>query len=128
MCLAAALAEQGPDGKHDARLLFEHACKHGLAVGCTNWAASVWTSPHDERWQCLYRVFEKTCEPQDPFGCGMTGRLLIEDGSSPIDIATGLVFVQQACVSYAGTCRMLARYIEQGRLGPVDHALIAGLM
>lgn len=125
---AIRLQHQDPNDP-EVEQLFLAACKGGLAIGCTNWAAERWVVGRRTPWRCLYRVFEKSCGVGEPFGCGMMGRLLVEDGNADEDRARAQKILQQACDRYAGgSCRMLAWYIEQGRFGPPDKTRVDDLM
>ena len=119
-CFSRAIEIQGAEGSEQEILeLFKRTCTHGLATGCTNWAATAWTEKHME-WRCLFRVFQKSCDAGEPFSCGMKGRLLIEEGKSAADLVLGRVWLEHACALYAGTCHLLAIYLEDGTFAAAD--------
>lgn len=127
-CFNRAILKQNAHGaESEITQLFLGACKLGLGTGCTNWAAASWTKARGSSAACLYRVFEKTCAIGDPFGCGMLGRMLIENGTSPVDLVRGRVFLSLACAQNPITCTLLAIYLEKDTFGPPNHAKAAEL-
>jgi hypothetical protein len=76
-CLALGYEVQKNPGKEDEAVrLYRRACLLGAANGCTNYAASIWARPHtDSDLACARRTFEKACSAEEPFACGMVGRL-----------------------------------------------------
>jgi len=127
-CVALALEIDRTKDAHEAQDLYERACRLGLATGCTNWGAHVWTHCKNVSSTCLARVFDKTCKSGDPWGCGMVARLLVENSKSPLDHARGIIMLEQACDEAPITCRMLARYVEKGNFGSPDPAWVEDLM
>jgi hypothetical protein len=111
----------------EATELFAQACRLGLTLGCTNWAAHQWTNDRND-WHCTNHVFSRACAFKEPMACGMVGRLMIEKGT-PNDISRGRKRLESACDEFGGgPCRMLALYMEKGLFGAVNQATIVALM
>lgn len=112
----------------EAQRVFERVCRDGLANGCTNWAANAWARETEISDECMLRMFEKTCEAGDPFGCGMLGRYEIEARKSVAHHAKGFMKLERSCRELQGPpCHYLAMYIEEGVFGKPDKALVADL-
>lgn len=108
--------------------LFKQACKNGLALGCTNWAAGRLFDENPDL-SCLYRVFDKACDVKDTFGCSMTARILIEWPRTPLDKWIGYSQLVNRCAAFDGPpCRFLAWYYEQGTFSGGSPLLIKGLL
>lgn len=129
-CFNFAIALQARDGEStQPRQYFERACKAGLAIGCTNWGANMMASGAAPSWRCTYRLFERTCDVGDPFGCSMAARLLVEWPRTPLDPWIGYAQLTRACDEMKGPpCRFLAFYIEQGKFGASDPARVQALL
>jgi TPR repeat protein len=114
-CLALAYAA----ARRDARRLYGQACVLGAAIGCTNYAATIWAGQaSDAQLACARRTFEKACSVNEPFGCGMVGRLMLESTDSP-SYAEGRRYLEKSCDRVGGfSCRVLAKHLESGKLGP----------
>jgi hypothetical protein len=130
-CFSRAISiEQSPAGEQEALELFRRACMLGMANACTNWGATTWAL--DDRVAehgCLYRVFEKTCEVGDPFGCGMAARFLVNDRVGLIALAHGRFGLELSCLRLGGfPCRIIALYIERGTFAADETARIPELM
>jgi hypothetical protein len=112
----------------EATELFAEACRLGLTLGCTNWAAHQWSTHHGD-WHCTNHVFSKTCAFKEPLACGMVGRMTMEHGGTPNDMARGKAQLQSACDDYGGMpCRMFAYYMEMGKFGIPNRTTIVALM
>jgi len=114
-CLALAYSAAGGDAKR----LFGQACVLGVAIGCTNYAASIWADPaSDAQLACARRTFQRACSVKEPFGCGMAGRFMLESTDSP-SFAEGRRYLEKSCDDVGGfSCRVLAKHLESGKLGP----------
>jgi len=128
----------GKDDPKDAPIYFERACRLGLAIGCTNWGAyqlfgrqdpdSADHTPRPSR-RCLYRVFSKTCDVGDAFGCSMTARILVEWPRTPADLWIAFSQLSNACDKFDGPpCRFLAYYLDRGDFGAADPAYVKDLL
>ena len=128
-CFNRAIAiERTSAGEAEATELFAQACRLGLTLGCTNWAAHRWSSQQGD-WRCTNHVFSRTCAFKEPLACGMVGRMTMDKGGTPSDMARGKVQLQSACDEYSGMpCRMLALYMERGKFGAPSRATIVALM
>jgi TPR repeat protein len=110
--------------------LFRRACLLGAANACTNYAATIWAGTHTEgQLACATKTFEKACAANEPFACGMVGRLMIEN-TTPPQFAEGRRYLEAACDRVGGfPCRVLAKHLETGKLGSyrpeVIHTLLA---
>jgi hypothetical protein len=106
-----------------SNVLYRKACVLGAPNACTNHAAHLWRfSPTPDELACAMRIFEATCDVDDPFGCGMVARILIENANGPDDedVARGRAVLERSCAQLGNfPCHILALYFEQGRLGPV---------
>jgi hypothetical protein len=120
--------ERNPEKADDAVQLYRRACVLGAANGCTNYAASIWAGKHsDDQLACAQRTFEKACAAKEPFACGMVGRLMIESDSP--DFSGGRKYLEGACDRVGGfPCRVLAKHLESGKLGPYEPGLIRKLL
>ncbi len=130
-CFAVARAIEADDRTNlESREMFKRACQLGLALGCTNWAASMWTkSDADTSFKCLARVFRRSCDVGEVYSCGMEGRMYLEDPQGAADLVLGDALLERACNEFGGPpCRFLARYIEKGVLGASQRGRIHELM
>ena len=121
-CVAEAHAiEQDPAAVGEVALLYHHGCELGLTTACTNFAAGVWARAHSEAaLECATRIFEKTCEARDHFGCGMLGRIMADSAETPDEVVQARARLEGSCRSVGGfSCRILAFGLEAGKLG--DH-------
>jgi hypothetical protein len=130
-CYLRAGGLEGVDATADeTAALYRRACELGLAIGCTNHAAHLWRFGGAAEVGCAQRVFQKTCAADEYWGCGMFGRLLIDDqNASPADVARGRKVLQDSCERLGNfPCRVLALELESGKLGASDPATIARLL
>jgi hypothetical protein len=127
----------------DADPLYERACRAGLAIGCTNYAASLWSHGGHVENACALRLFEKTCAADEAWGCGMLGRLIVDAAAPPGDgsgsgkptpgesaeLARGRGVLESACTKLGRfPCRALALEIEHGAFGPSDPEAVRKLL
>jgi hypothetical protein len=125
-CFDVAIARQSAG--EPAGDLFERACRLGVAPGCTNYGAEAWAGNVQLSSRCTFEMFERSCEANEVFGCGMIGRMLVEH-HDPFLQLSGMARLVGACHRFSGPpCRFLAYYIEKGMLGPPDRSLIKTLM
>lgn len=130
-CMSIAVAlEPDPAQRDNANALFIRACELGLIAGCTNYAGFLWSSNRGNAASaCAQALFAKTCAVKDPFGCGMLGRMLIDDAKTPIEIAAGREKLEAACDELNGfPCRVLALQLESDKLGAYDPAQLGVLL
>jgi TPR repeat protein len=129
-CLAAAYALQATDDRARAHTFFERACAFGLANGCTNLGAGIWSADHtDEEISCAGRLFQAACSVGEHFACGMVGRLAFERARSESDYPGVRKELERACSGVGGfSCRVLASYLETGKLGPYGDEAIRELL
>jgi hypothetical protein len=74
-------------------------------------------------------MFEKTCAVDDPFGCGMAGRILVNDAFGLASLARGRMELELTCARLGGfPCRILASFIERGTFAADESARIPELM
>jgi hypothetical protein len=113
----------------DSPFYFHRACVLGSAIGCTNFAAGIWARKHSAgQLKCIRRTFEKSCAANEPFACGMVGRIMIEAGKPPA-FAEGRKYLQAACDRVGGfPCRVLAKHLESGKLGAYPPGTIRTLL
>jgi hypothetical protein len=126
--LAYAIQKTGAPDNESAGF-YRRACLYGAAIGCTNYAASIWARDHsEEEIKCARRTFEKACTAKEPFACGMVGRLMLESTppSAPAEVRS---YLEQACADVSGfPCRVLAKHLESGDLGDNPPGLIRNLL
>jgi hypothetical protein len=124
-----------------ADALFLRACRAGLAIGCTNYAAGLWSHAGHADNPCALRLFEKTCAADEPWGCGMLGRLIVDaaappgtDSSHPTpaqsaELKRGREILERSCEKLGHfPCRCLALEIEYGRFGASDPEAVRKLL
>jgi len=129
-CLGLAYAAQRDSQELDeSESLFKRACELGMANGCTNYAAAIWTGGSAvEQLGCARRIFKKACSAKERFACGMVGRVMIESTTPPL-YTEGRRYLQTACDAVGGfSCRVLAMHLESGSLGEYRPALIPELL
>jgi hypothetical protein len=126
----AAAIQPDPDREAETSALFRRACVLGNAIGCTNHAADLWvSSPVVADRACALRLFEATCEVGDHFGCGMQGRIILDDARGDDDVGRGRAVLERSCLALRGfPCRILALNLDAGRLGPVPPDRIRDLL
>ena len=132
-CLSRAYALQDdPTTEKDSVPLFQRACALGAAIGCTNYAAAVWLwTSNETRLACARRLFEMSCAAREPYACGMVARVLLEEPvpASPEVIAETKTKLEHSCAELGGfPCRVLARHLESGKLGPYEPGRIQELL
>ncbi|HMF41468.1 MAG TPA: hypothetical protein VKQ32_12270 [Polyangia bacterium] len=110
--------------------LYRRSCAFGLAIGCTNYGADLWGADDPVGWKCARRVLEKACAADEPWGCGMYGRMVIDaDGAGAIERGRGRAILERACNEVGSfSCRALALELESGRLGPYKRPRIRKLL
>ena len=130
-CFEHALALQGDPATRDkAGAAFAKSCELGLAIGCTNHAAELWRSDRPADLRCAQQIFEKSCDAGETWGCGMLGRMLIDDDDAgPDQLEKGRTVLEDACDELGGfSCRALALELEGGKLGRVKRTKIRKLL
>lgn len=128
-CLGLAYESQkNPKKAVETMQFFRRACLLGAANACTNYAATIWAGTHtDAQLVCARRTFEKACAANEPFACGMVGRLMIEE--TPPRFAEGRRYLEAACDRVGGfPCRVLAKHLESGKAGSYKPELIRTLL
>jgi hypothetical protein len=128
-CLGIAYAAEEASPPEEVRELYRRACLLGEANACTNHAASVWAGKTtDAQVACARRTFERACAVKEQFACGMVGRVMLESGGTP-DPAAARHYLQGECDQLGGfSCRVLAKHLESGRLGPYEPKAIPALL
>jgi len=118
----------------EAAAMYLSACRAGVSIGCTNYAAGLWArEQHDP---CAKRLFEKACAVDDAWACGMLGRIIVDDAqSSPSGAARdgqlrqGREVLERSCQKVGRfSCRVLALEIESGKLGKADPSAVQALL
>ncbi len=114
----------------EAMSLYRRACLLGLANACTNYAATIWAGEHTvAELACAQHTFGKACEANEPFACGMAGRMAFDQATSPADFERGRQQLEVACEKIGGfPCRVLAKHLEAGDLGKFDPKRIRALL
>jgi len=117
---AVAIDKGGEPYDEDAHRLYQKGCELGVAISCTNLAADLLQVDDDASYACAQRIFQKTCDADEPWGCGMLGRVLIEDDDATrADRARARAMLERACDRLGSfSCRALAMELESGKLGP----------
>jgi hypothetical protein len=78
---------------------------------------------------CTRRIFAKSCAVKEKFACGMVGRMLYESAKTPDDYARVRANLEQSCTAVKGfPCRVLAKYLEDGKLGIYEPGQIFELL
>jgi len=97
--LATGLQKTVSNTNEGSEILFQRACKLGIASGCTNRAATMMPDPPltVNSNSCPGRSFERTCAANDPWGCTMHGLILSEDKSIPRNKERALEALKKAC-------------------------------
>jgi hypothetical protein len=128
-CLGLAYAAERDSARPDAERLYARACTLGAALGCTNYAAHVWSRKHSaDELACARRTFEKACAAREPYACGMAGRVMLESTERPAFIQARR-YLEGACAEMGGfPCRVLAKHLESGKLGEYKPELIGALL
>ena len=129
-CLGLAYAaDANPESKQDAPGLYRSACLLGAANACTNYAASIWAAgASGGELACVRRTFEKACAVEEPFACGMVGRVMLESTTPPA-YTEGRRYLEKACDRIGGfSCRVLAKHLKSGNLGSYPPELIDTLL
>lgn len=126
---AALAMEDARDSPSEVKsnALYKKACVLGAPNACTNHAAHLWAFPEDTAdYDCAQRIFETTCEHDDPFGCGMAARILLDHPARPDDepdekdVSRARALLERSCRQLEGfPCHVLALYYERGTFGPV---------
>jgi TPR repeat protein len=127
-CFYRASAIQG-EREAEALQLFGRACELGHALGCTNYAASIWVRNDDAAINtCARRIFDKACAVKEPFACGMIGRMVISLAQDAAEVERGRVYLEKVCDELGGPpCKMLANHLQSaGAAG--DPAKIKSLL
>ena len=129
-CLGLAYElDKDPKQAEEALQCYRKACVGGAANACTNFAASIWAGhPTAAELTCARRTFEKACAANEPFACGMVGRVLLE-ATNPPPYARGRAYLESACDKVGGfPCRVLAKHLESGKLGSYKPEQIRALL
>ena len=144
-CYVRANELQQETGQSTApNAMYLSACRAGLAIGCTNYAASLWAGRDAAAAVCAKRLFERTCAADEEWGCGMLGRMIIDAASPEADAAgappkrtpaqleqlrRGREVLERSCEKLGRfPCRALALELESGSLGPPDAATTRKLL
>jgi hypothetical protein len=125
-CFARGVELQGEGAPSDvADAMYLRACRLGLPIGCTNYAAGLWFR-QDAAAPCAERLFQLSCAAGEAWGCGMLGRMIVEAGK---EIPRGREILERSCQKLGRfPCRVLALQIERGTVGPSDAATVQKLL
>jgi hypothetical protein len=128
-CYGRGVAIEGT-APEEAYLLQYRGCELGLAIACTNAAAYLWARSHDdETTDCAARIFVRACDAGETFACGMYGRMVLDNATTPDERTRGRQHLRRSCDKLGGfSCRVLALHLETGKLGPTTPAEIQGLL
>jgi len=111
---------------------FARACSLRLAIGCTNTGAYLWLDHQPAAAAdvaCARRLFDRSCDVREAFACGMKGRMLASDATTPEAREVARRFFDRTCTELgAMSCRMYALHLERGDLGDADPATIKALL
>ena len=100
-CYWLATTLQGSESTNQAaEILFQRACKLGVASGCTNRAAGMMPEPPAKvtPQSCPARTFERTCAANDPWGCSMYGFILGHDKGSARNKQRAMEALSKSCL------------------------------
>ncbi len=131
-CMLYGYTLQRADAGDLANAQFARACTLGLAIGCTNFGADLWLGHQPAAppaVACARKLFERSCDVRETFGCGMLGRMVADAAKTPETRETARRFFDKTCTDLgAMSCRMYAYHLELGDLGPAEPATIHALM
>jgi TPR repeat protein len=125
--------EQGAH-RTEAAAMYLRACRAGVSIGCTNYAAGLWVRQRNDA--CAKRLFEQACAVDDAWACGMLGRIIVDDAASSPPAAAraeqlrqGREILERSCRKLGGfSCRVLALEIERGHFGNADPSAVKVLL
>ena len=114
--------------------MYLSACRAGLSIGCTNYAAFLWARERHDA--CAKRLFDKACAVDDAWACGMLGRMIVDDAQSSPSVAArteqlrqGREILERSCQKLGRfSCRVLALEIETGKFGKADPSAVQALL
>lgn len=98
-CYNLALGLQTLKLNDDAEVVFQQACRLGVASACTNRATDLLAAqPHSKRvMRCATKSFAKACEWKDPWGCTMYAGQLVSGEGVTKDNQKALTAIKKAC-------------------------------
>lgn len=100
-CYNLALGLQTLKFDDEAEVMFQQACRLGVAAGCTNRAAGMLSARPENRrvMRCATKSFAKACDWKDPWGCTMyAGQLVSGDGVKK-DNQKALLVMKKSCLN-----------------------------
>lgn len=95
-CFTAAVTHQSLENDGHALSLFGKACALGVAVGCTNLAASLRFGDVGSG-TCNAKTFEKTCALNEPWGCAMSAVIVANGEGVPRDQQKAKNYAERTC-------------------------------
>ena len=100
-CYNLALGLQTLKFNDKAEVVFQQACRLGVASACTNRATDLLAAqPHSKRvMRCATKSFAKACEWKDPWGCTMYAGQLVSGEGVTKDNQKALTAIKNACTS-----------------------------
>lgn len=101
-CYYTARALQKNRLYYESEQMFQKSCRLGVASGCTNRAAGMLHLLRDRsaaQTQCITETFNKSCALNDPWGCSMYARQLIEQDDSQATRQKALKVLQKSCLN-----------------------------
>lgn len=100
---------------------FARGCAAGSPIACTNFGAEGFAAKRKLEPGCMLSLFQAACAESEPFGCGMMGRMYVEDRGIAPNAAKAREILVPSCKSLGGfPCWVLGTYLHDGRLGDVD--------
>ncbi len=100
-CYNLALGLQTLKFDDEAEVMFQQACRLGVASGCTNRAAGMLSArPQNKRvMRCATKSFAKSCDWKDPWGCTMYAGQLVAGEGVKKDNRKALSVMKNSCLS-----------------------------
>ncbi|MEP7148546.1 MAG: hypothetical protein ABI857_06650 [Acidobacteriota bacterium] len=80
-----------------ADILYRHACRLGIASGCTNTASLLFEGDDPSGLICAARTFEIACAQEDAWACAMNGLALAEGIGHKKDVDAATRSLDRAC-------------------------------
>lgn len=99
-CYVSAQIVQESNQYVAAEQLFQRACELGVPSACTNRAAGALNFLDKislDQKQCITRTFEKSCAWDDPWGCTMYAKQIIEADQSERSYKRALEVLKKSC-------------------------------
>ena len=100
-CTAIAWEYEASGDSDNAARHFQRACELADPIACTNFAAGFANRPDatPADLACAVRVFRLTCDADEPWGCGMLGKALVDGKGVTADRAAAVTLLDAKCAS-----------------------------